>query len=309
VAGAAAKQAYSRIEARRFLGVSERQLANWEEQKLVSAVTSYGFRELLALRTLVKLRQNRVPLTQIRRALAALRAKLRHIDNPLTELKLYADGKKVRVEVDGRAMDAESGQLLLNFGESELSRLLPFPMKSKATEDRDRRATAERWFQRGLDLEQSGAPSEEIIEAYQKAIELDPKSAGALVNLGTIYFNARKWAEAEQRYSQALEVDPEYALAHFDLANLYDERGDRPKALTHYQAALRISPSYADAHYNLALLYQGSNQAMKAVQHWSAYLKLDPASRWANIARRELARLREATILPGAKRALSGQLE
>jgi tetratricopeptide (TPR) repeat protein len=302
VAGAAAKQAYSRAEARRLLGVSERQLASWEKQKLVAPVASYGFRELLALQTIVKLRHNRVHTVQIRRALVALRAKLRHIDNPLTELKLYAHGKKVRVEVDGRSMDAESGQLILNFGESELNRLLEFPAKSAGTDERDRRLTAERWFQRGLDLEQSGAPAAEIIEAYQKAIELDPKSAGALVNLGTIYFNTRKWSDAEARYRQALEVDPEYALAHFDLANLYDERGDRTKALTHYEAALRISPNYADAHYNLALLYQGSSQSMKAVQHWRTYLKLDPASHWANIARRELTKLREATVLPGAKR-------
>jgi tetratricopeptide (TPR) repeat protein len=90
-------------------------------------------------------------------------------------------------------------------------------------------------------------------------------------------------------------------LAHFDLANLYDERGERARALAHYEAALRISPNYADAHYNLALLYQGSNQPMKAVRHWTAYLKLDPSSHWSAIARRELAKLRETTILPGMR--------
>ena len=141
----------------------------------------------------------------------------------------------------------------------------------------------------------------QVIEAYQKALELDPKSAGALVNLGTLHFNARNWEEAERYYHQALEADPGYSLAHFDLANLYDERGDRVKALAHYEAALRISPHYADAHYNVALLYQGSNQPMKALRHWTAYLKLDPSSHWSTIARRELARLRETTVLPGAR--------
>jgi len=294
-------QAYSRKEARRLLGISERQLASWEQQKLVPATPNYGFRELLGLRTLLKLRSNRVPAVQIRNALTALREKLEHVENPLTDLKLYADGKKVRVEIDGGAMEAVSGQLLLNFGQSELKRLVEFPQKNKAAEERDRRATAERWFQRGLDLEQSGAPAEQVIEAYQKAVELDPKSAGALVNLGTIYFNARKWGEAEKYYCEALEADPDYALAHFDLANLYDERGDRGAALEHYEAALKISPNYADAHYNVALLYQGSNQPMKAVQHWTTYLKLDPSSHWATIARRELSKLREATVVPGAR--------
>ncbi len=301
MAAASSKQAYSRQEVRRVLGITERQLLSWEEQSLVSPSKHYGFRELLALRTLMKLRANHVPTVRIRHALAALRRNLDNVENPLTDLKFHADGKKVRVEVDGSMMEAVSGQLLLNFDRTELNRLVAFPQKSQAAEERERRATAERWFQRGLDLEQTGAPAEQVIEAYTKAVELDPKSSGALVNLGTIYFNARKWTEAEKYYRQALEADPDYALAHFDLANLYDERGDRGKALAHYEAALKISPNYADAHYNVALLYQGSNQPMKAVQHWTTYLKLDPSSHWSTIARRELSRLRESTVVPGAR--------
>lgn len=297
-----AKQAYTREEARRLVGISERQLKSWEEQKLLAHHALYSFPELLALRTLVKLRGDKVPPMQIKRALTALSNKLKHVENPLTELKLFADGKKVRVEIDGKAMDAESGQLMLNFDQVELRRMLEFPGKDPTIEMRERRANAERWFQRGLELEQTGSATQNVIEAYEKAIELDPNSAGALVNLGTIHFNSRDFVKAKQFYEKALEVDPQYALAHFDLANLYDERGDRNKAVEHYQAALRIAPNYADAHYNLALLYQGSNQTMRAVQHWTNYLKLDPGSHWANIARRELAKLRESAVVPGTRR-------
>jgi tetratricopeptide (TPR) repeat protein len=299
VASAAVNQAYSRAETRRLLKLTEKQLSSFEAQKLVPAREYYGFRELIALRTIIKLRQAHRPVPQISRALEALSAKLRDIGDPLTELKLYADGKRIRVEVDGRRMEAESGQLLLNFNEAELSRLLEFRTPDAGAAERDRRASADRWFQTGLEMEQTGAPPEQIIEAYEKAIELDPKAAGAMVNLGTLHFNARKWREAERYYRQALEADPDYPLAHFDLANLYDERGDRTRAAEHYQSALRISPNYADAHYNLALLYQGSNQAMKAVRHWTTYLKLDPASQWASVARRELARLRSQAVHPG----------
>ncbi len=300
MSGSAAKQAYSREETRRVLRISERQLKSWERQKLVTPAGVYGFRELLALKTLIELRR-KVPPLQLRRALAALRQTLREIENPLTDLKLYAHGRKIRVEVDGHSMDAESGQLLLNYDQVELSRLLEFPVKDRGAAERDQRMVAERWFQRGLELEQSGAPAADVIEAYGNAIELDPKSAGALVNLGTIHFGARNWNEAERYYQLALEVDPNYALAHFDLANLYDDQGDRVQAVAHYEAALRIAPNYSDAHYNLALIFQASNQPMKAVQHWKAYLKLDPSSHWSVIARRELARLREATVLPGSR--------
>jgi tetratricopeptide (TPR) repeat protein len=301
VAGAATKQAFSREEARRLVDVSERQLKSWEEQHLLTPKQSYGFKELLALRTLVKLRRGRVPALQIRRAISALAAKLRHVDDPLTQLKIFADGRRIRVELEGRAMEAESGQLILNFDQSELSRLLEFRGKNDATVQREQRAAAERWFQRGLELEQESASAEQIEEAYKKALELDPTSAGALVNLGTLAFNLRNWKEAERYYQDALRADPNYSLAHFDLANLYDERGNRAKALEHYQSALRAAPNYADAHYNIALLYQGSNQPMKALRHWNAYLKLDRSSQWASIARRELTKLREQTLVRGRR--------
>ncbi len=188
--------------------LSERQLKSWERQKLVTPTPSYGFKELLALRTLIQFRRSRVTPLQIRRALAALVLKLRDVADPLTQLKIFIDGKRIRVEIDGGAMEAESGQLVLNFDQQELSRLLEFKAPEDPTAERTRRASAEGWFQRGLELEQTGAPAEQVIEAYHKALEFDPKSAGALVNLGTIHFNARGWKEAERHYLLALEADP-----------------------------------------------------------------------------------------------------
>ena len=135
-------QTFSRAAARRVLQITERQLKAWERQNLVRPATLYGFRELLALRTLIHLRAHRVPPQQIRRAILALTRKLRGVEDPLTELRLYADGKKIRVELEGRAMDAESGQLLLNFDRGELNRLLEFRVKETPQTVRDLRQEA-----------------------------------------------------------------------------------------------------------------------------------------------------------------------
>lgn len=299
----ATKQAYSREEVRRLLGVSERQIRSWEKQKFIPATQSFSFPDLLALRTLAALRKNRIGAAQIRRAIEAVRQRLSDVRDPLTELRLYSSGKKIQVQFGGQTMEPVSGQLLLDFDEAEIQKLLSFPGRgaeetASATRNK-KRVEAERCFEKGLELERTGAPVNEIVAAYQKATELDPASAGALVNLGTVYFNTRCWQEAERQYRKALEVDPEYALAHFNLGNLFDERGDRSKALLHYQAALHKHPNYADAHYNLALLYQATNQPMKAVRHWKTYLRLDPSSTWAGIARRELDKLRTTTIVRG----------
>ena len=88
-----------------------------------------------------------------------------------------------------------------------------------------------------------------MVEVYKYALMLDPQSTGALVNLGTIHFNARDMKMAEDYYKRAIEADGEYALAHFNLGNLYDETGQRAKALEQYsgsgahQPALRPMPT------------------------------------------------------------------
>ncbi len=295
-----ARLSYSRKEVRRVLGVSERLLRSWEKQNLIPCLESFGFSDLLALKTLLKLRHSRLSASRIRAILAALRRKVNDVQDPLRDLKIVAEGRRVAVIVEGQKMEPLSGQLLLDFDREELHRLLTFPQGQRPA-SRTQAREAEAWFQKGLELEQTGAPVDEVIRAYERALELDPCSAGAMVNLGTVHYHCRRWAEAERWYRKALEVDPSYALAHFNLGNLCDEKGDRTAAIAQYETAIRLNPRYADAHYNLALLYQSTGECMKAVRHWKIYLKLDPASSWSEIARRELEKLRQATVFPGAR--------
>ena len=284
-----------------MLSISERQLRGWERHDLIRPLSQFAFSDLIALRTLIKLREDRVPSATIRLALSALRKKMRDVADPLKELKVVSDGKRIRVEISGQHMEPVSGQLLFNFDRTELKRLLSFP--NRARDDRKmERENANRWFQKGLELEHAGAPIEQAIEAYETAAKLDSTSAAALVNLGTIHFHARSLPQAEACYKAAIAIDPDYALAHFNIANLYDEKGDYAKATSHYSTAVALNPRYADAHYNLALLYQGNGQVMDAVRHWKLYLKLDPSSAWGAIARRELSKLRTTTVLEGRSR-------
>jgi len=126
---------------------------------------------------------------------------------------------------------------------------------------------------------------------------LNPEAAGALVNLGTIYYRTRKYPEAEAFYRDAVEADQNYPLAQFNLGNLYDELGRTDEAFVRYRRALALNPDYADAHFNLALLCERIGDNLRAVHHWKLYLKLDRAGEWADIARRQLERLRQETVI------------
>ena len=279
-----------------MLDLTEVQLRRWEKQGLIPAGDAFTFSDLIAVRTLQKLRENGVPPRRIEKALESLKQKLSGIRRPLSELKIVSDGRTIAVQMAGERMEAMTGQLLFNFDTAELGGLKTLPAK-RPGEVESRIAESEGWFQKGLMLEETGAPVEEAIAAYRKAVELNPAAAGALLNLGTILYRMRRFKDAEQHYQRAIEIDPRYALAHFNLGNLYDEMGNRDGAREHYERSLEMNPRYADAHFNLALLCEKNGDALRAVHHWKAYLKLDGTSAWAEIARRQLGRLRDAAIV------------
>ena len=295
--------AYARRDVLRLLKIDNRQLRSWERQGLVPKLTHYRFSDLLLLKRIAKLRAEKAAPRLIKEAQHAAGKWLQDFPQLDHDVQVYKDGRHVRVQIGNQKLEPASGQLLFDFEKEEIHKLLQLPASQRNSaaiaEKLRQKLEADYWFERGLELEQTGAPFEEVVEAYGRAAELDPRSAGAVVNLGTVFFNGHAWADAEKQYKRALEIDPNYALAHFNLGNLYDEQNDSAVALHHYHEALRIHPRYADVHYNLALLYQSLRDLMQAVRHWRAYLKLDGTSNWAQIARRELAKLEAATVVKG----------
>lgn len=280
---------------RRLLNVSESRLKSWERQGLIEAAREFGFRDLIALRVLQKLSESHIAARQIGLALQSLKEKLEGVQQPLTELRIVSDGKRIAVQLAGQKMEAISGQLLFDFEASDLPAIRT--MEPKKDMPPLREGESEQWFQKGLALEETGAPDDRVREAYEHAIALNPNAAGALVNLGTIAFRARKLRDAASYYRRAIDADPKYPLAHFNLGNVHDEMNQGEEARQHYEAALRLDPGYADAHFNLALIAERQNDNMRALKHWKGYLKLDNTSSWAGQARKQIERLRRLTVV------------
>jgi tetratricopeptide (TPR) repeat protein len=286
---------YAREDVCRIADVSERQLRSWEKQGLLRPQNTFGFSDLIALKTLKKLRELHITPKQIQRAITSLKLRMEGIDHPLAQLRITAEGRKIRVHVAGSMMEPISGQLLLDFDAREIERLKSFPIQTvavNAAQDEAKEKLAEHWFQRGLALEETGAPVEEAVKAYRKAIEANPNASGALVNLGTISFRMKRMKEAAEFYDRAMKADPSYPLAHFNLGNLHDETGSFEVARKHYLEAIRLNPRYADAYFNLALLCERNNEVLQAIGYWNTYLKLDSTSSWASTARKQLDRLK-----------------
>src|SRR3972149_11754016 len=97
---------FTRREAPPILNPSATQLAYWERLRLVEPRTGWGekfyrFGDLISLRTVKQLVEQRVPARRLRRAVEALREQLAGVEAPLTELRIVSDGGGVAVQPAG----------------------------------------------------------------------------------------------------------------------------------------------------------------------------------------------------------------
>src|ERR1700693_2198738 len=134
-----------------MLGISEQQLRGWERQGLVRGGGVLSFKDLIGLRTLLKLRENRISTQKIGLAVASLKRKFAGVEHPLSELKFLPDGLRLAVQGAGKKMEAISGQILLAFDTTEPRGVKAFPTATPASRANTERE-AESWFQRGLEM-------------------------------------------------------------------------------------------------------------------------------------------------------------
>src|SRR3954468_21987157 len=74
-------------------------------------------------------------------------------------------------------------------------------------------AGAHHWYSGGP-LESLGQFDEALAQG-RRAVELDPLSVVNLVDLGRIYFSARRFPEAKVEFEKALQLDPTFSYAHW----------------------------------------------------------------------------------------------
>jgi tetratricopeptide (TPR) repeat protein len=275
---------FSPEHVQRILGVTGKQLDYWDRLRLVSprkelGTRFYDFRDLIGLRTVKQLIEEGVPANRLRRALTALREKLVQVQAPLAELRVLSDGKDVIVERHGARLEPLSGQFVLNFETRELDE------KVRVIAERN----ADDWLALALEYEADKKRRVEAIDAYERALRLDPAKVEALLNCGTLHYENGNLEKASEYFGRAISAQPDSSLAHFNLGSVLEEVGDVHAARQHLRQAVRLDPNYPDAQYNLAYVCEKLDAFAEAREHWQTYLKLDPAGPWSNYARQRLS--------------------
>ncbi len=278
---------YCREDVLRILRLPVKQLAAWERAGLIASSEQYSFDELVQLRKLRDLAATRISVKNITRSVAAMQ-KVSGMANPLMESAAVSWGTRLAFRQWGALVDPMTRQMAFDF---DLAPCAGISMVRQRGRDPLPYGELQELFLRAVRLEEVPGRIEDAKAVYQELLELHPGHAAAAINLGTIFYNERDFAGAEQMYRQATEADPEYALAFFDLGNVLDELQRLDEAIAAYQRALTLVPQYADAHYNLALAYERLKEPRKALRHWTAYTRLDPTGPWASHARSQTKKI------------------
>jgi tetratricopeptide (TPR) repeat protein len=125
--------------------------------------------------------------------------------------------------------------------------------------------TAGQWFDQACELEAESRA--EAIQAYHRALDLDPGMTDAHVNLGRLYHDGRDPARAEAHYRAAILSAAQDPLPWFNLGVLLEDLGRIPEAVEAYERAIGLDPEHGDAHYNLALLLENLGRKGAALKH------------------------------------------
>ena len=114
----------------------------------------------------------------------------------------------------------------------------------------------------------------EALNAYNKAIELNPNDASAYNNRGLAYDNLDKNDLAIADYEKAIELNPKYGDAFNNIGNSYGRRGYYKQAILYYDRAIELNQKDADAYYNRGNAYSRLGDSAFANQDLKIAAKL-----------------------------------
>jgi tetratricopeptide (TPR) repeat protein len=134
------------------------------------------------------------------------------------------------------------------------------------------------------------------VAAYQKALSFNPVNAKVYVSLGRLYYTEKQlYYESVQAYRKAIDLDPAYLDARMGLAEVYEEKGLYQEAIAEYRKVVDADNKNTNALYSLALVYEKVD-AKEAIALWERYIDLAgslPSEKdWVDVARLHLRKLK-----------------
>ena len=146
---------------------------------------------------------------------------------------------------------------------------------------------------------------QKAIDYFQKAIQLDPNDAALHNNLGSVYAEMGKVAEAQAEFQKAADLNPAGASGYYyNLGVVMVNQGKMDDAAVSLKKATDLDPNNANAFYwyGMALLGKAETKpdgtvvaVPGTIEAFQNYLKLQPNGQWAQAAQASIDQLK-ATV-------------
>src|SRR5256885_5959542 len=134
------------------------------------------------------------------------------------------------------------------------------------------------------------------IAAYQKALVFNPVNPKVYLSLGKIYYAEKGlYYESVNAYKKAIELDPQLVEARMGLGEVYEGKGLYKEAVDEYKRVIEVDGAHTGALYNMALVYEKIDPK-EAMAHWERYIQLasplQSEKDWVDVARQHLRKLK-----------------
>lgn len=117
------------------------------------------------------------------------------------------------------------------------------------------------------------------IKMLNEVLAKEPGNRNAWVQLGNAYFDTNRFLESIEAYGKALELDPNDPNVLTDQGVMFRRLGWFDKALENFIKASTISPSHSQSIYNSYIVYrQDLNDIEGAKRAATRFLELQPNS-------------------------------
>ena len=153
---------------------------------------------------------------------------------------------------------------------------------------------------------------EEAIEAYTKALSINPDYAEAYNNIGAALQERDKLDEAIEAYTKAIAINPDYAEAFNNLGHALKKQGKLERAIEAYTRALHIKPDHGGAKHMLSALTGNTHETAPRdyVENlFDGYSKRFEASLVDKLEYRIPKLIRDILIKPNGNKTLGSVLD
>ena len=122
-----------------------------------------------------------------------------------------------------------------------------------------------RWVYLKAKLDHEQGRVDEAIDGYLMVRNVLRRDyVAAAINLGTIYLESNRLAEAKLNFTAALQIQDNIAAAHYGLGQVALSERNYQEAAKYFEKTLALVPDATRTYYSLAMAYRGLGELEKA---------------------------------------------